>query len=46
VNLDSAPADVIVGDLYLELSAGTRESIATPGAMQVDNVNAGSGLCL
>jgi hypothetical protein len=46
VNLDSVAADVIVGDLYLELSAGTTASVAAPGLMQVDNVNSGSGLCL
>lgn len=46
VNLDSVAADVIVGDLYVEFGAGTRESVAAPGVMQVDNVNAGSGLCL
>ena len=46
VNLDSVASDVIVGDLYVEFGAGTRESVVEPGAMQVNNVNAGSGLCL
>ncbi len=46
VNLDSVAADVITGDLFVELSAGTQVSVTAPGAMQVDNVNSGSGLCL
>lgn len=46
VNLDSVDANVIGGTLSVELGAGTESSVADPGAMQVDNVNAGSGLCL
>lgn len=45
VNLDSAAADVITGDLFVDIGAGTKGSVAAPGQMQVDNVNAGSGLC-
>jgi hypothetical protein len=44
--LDSVAADVIGANLYVELGAGTETSVANPGAMEVDNVNAGSGLCL
>jgi hypothetical protein len=45
VNLDSTAADGITGDLFVDIGAGTRGSVADPGQMQVDNVNAGSGLC-
>jgi hypothetical protein len=44
-NLESTTADMITGDLSVEFGAGTRANVAEPGQMQVDNVNAGSGLC-
>jgi len=43
-NLDSVPADV-VGQLEIDIRAGTRDNVAEPGALQVDNLNVGNGLC-
>jgi hypothetical protein len=46
VNLDSVDTNVIGATLSVELGAGTESAVASPGTMEVDNVNAGSGLCL
>ena len=46
VNLDSVDTNVIGASLSVELGAGTESAVSTPGTMDVDNVNAGSGLCL